>query len=157
MLRPAQQYKGCSPAVFGLCVSEMTASSLNGKTEGFETRGERERERCIYIYVYIYMAVTSIGGHENGPNPQKIRSFIVKNGQQKPPQNRSGFCCVVGFIFLNFFVFFSLLLLISCCCMTSWNPKTAHQMRLQAYIYIYTHTYTPRHKTNTCRKIFLGN
>ena len=33
---------------------------------------------------------------------------------------------------LNFFVFFSLFLLVSCCFMTSWNPKTVHQMRLQA-------------------------
>ena len=54
----------------------------------------------------------------------KIPSFIVKNGQQKPPQNRGGFCCVLGFFFLNFSVFFFSFLLISCCFMTSWNPKT---------------------------------
>ena len=45
------------------------------------------------------------------PKSQKIPSFRVKNGQQKPPQNRGGFCCVFGFFFLNFFVFFSLFLL----------------------------------------------
>ena len=71
-------------------------------------------------------------GHENGPKSQKIPSFIVKNGQQKPPRFCGGFCCVFGFSFFNFFVFFSLFLLVSCCFMTSWNPKTAHQMRLQA-------------------------
>ena len=31
-------------------------------------------------------------------------------------------------------VFFPSFLLISCCSMPSWNPKTAHQMRLQAYL-----------------------
>ena len=67
----------------------------------------------------------------------KIPNFIVKSGRQKPPQIRGGFSCISGFFFLNFFVFFSLFLLISCGFMTSWNPKTAHQVRLQAYIYIY--------------------
>ena len=37
----------------------------------------------------------------------------------------------------QFICLFLLVSLISCCFMTSWNPKTAHQMRLQAYIYIY--------------------
>ena len=36
------------------------------------------------------------------------QSFIVKNGQQKPTQNRGDFCCIVGFFFLDFFVFFLL-------------------------------------------------
>ena len=63
-------------------------------------------------------------------------SFIVKNGPEKPPQKRGCFCCIFGLFFLNFFVFFPLFLLISCCFMLSWNPKTAHQVRLQAYIYI---------------------
>ena len=68
----------------------------------------------------------------------KIPSFIVKNCQQKPPQNRGGFCCTLGFLFLNFFVFFPSFLLISRCFMPSWNPKTAHEVWLQAlYIYIY--------------------
>ena len=74
------------------------------------------------------LAVTSIGGQNNGQN------LIVKNGQQKPPQDRGGFCCALGFFFFNFFVFFSLFLLISSCFMTSWNPKTSHQMRVQAII-----------------------
>ena len=70
------------------------------------------------------------------PKSQKIPSFIVKNGQQKPPQNRGGFCWpFLCFFFLDFFVFLSLFLLVSCCFMTSWNPKTAHQMRLQAQKY----------------------
>ena len=81
------------------------------------------------------MAVTSIGGHQSGQNLKKIPSFIVKNGQQKPPQNRGGFCCVLGCFFLIFFVFFSLFLLTSCRFVTSWNSKTAHQMRSQADFY----------------------
>ena len=63
-------------------------------------------------------------------------SFIVKNGPEKPPQKCGCFCCIFGLVFLNFFVFCPLFLLISCCFMLSWNPKTAHQVRLQAYIYI---------------------
>ena len=45
------------------------------------------------------------------------------------------FVAFFGFFFLNFFVFFSLFLPPSCCFMTSWIPKTAHQMRLQAQKY----------------------
>ena len=33
--------------------------------------------------------------------------------------------------------FSSLFLLIPCCFMTSWNPKTAHQMRLQAFLAVF--------------------
>ena len=100
------------------------------------------KEKKKYIYIYIYVAVTSIGGRKNGPNLKKIPSFIVENGQQKPPQHFSWrfLLAVFGFFFLNFFVLFHLFLLISCCFLPSWNPKTAHQMRLQAiwlYIYIY--------------------
>ena len=64
---------------------------------------------------------------------KKIPSFIGKDGPQKPPQNRG---CVFGFFLLDVSAFFPLFLLISCGFMTSWNPKTAHQMRLQAYICI---------------------
>ena len=161
-----------------------------------------------------WVTKTSIGGQKCGQNIKKSLSFIVKNGQCNPPQNRGGFCCVLCFFFLDFFVFFSFFLLVSlgrtpkgaystrgrsrhlletpfsepllrtllrtpfyckthrrppsqnpsenpfprtlprtfsepfsercvavrplrrasysCCFMTSWNPKTAHQMRLQA-------------------------
>ena len=41
-----------------------------------------------------------------------------------------------GFLLSHCFVFFSLFLRVSCCFISSWNPKTARQMRLQAYIYI---------------------
>ena len=41
----------------------------------------------------------------------------MKSGQQKPPHNRGGFCCIFGFFFLNFFVCLPLFLLISCCFM----------------------------------------
>ena len=82
------------------------------------------------------MAVTSIGGQKIGKNLKKP-SFIVKKGPEKPPQKRGCFCCIFGLFFLNFFVFSPLFLLISCCFMLSWNPKTAHQVRLQAHIYIY--------------------
>ena len=67
----------------------------------------------------------------------KMPSFIVKNGPKRQPQTRGCFSCMFGFFFLIFFfVFFPLFLLISCCFMPSWNPETAHQMRLQA-IYIW--------------------
>ena len=52
----------------------------------------------ILLIVYLFMAVTSIGVYKNGQNLKKIPSFIVKNGQQKPPQNRGGFCCVFWFL-----------------------------------------------------------
>ena len=81
-------------------------------------------------------------------------SFIVKNGPEKPPQKRGCFCCIFGFFFLNFFVFFPLFLLISCCFMLSWNPKTAHQVRLQAYIYIYR--YIDMHACNLIWWAVLG-
>ena len=71
------------------------------------------------------------------------RAQILKNPQfysQKWPTKTATkswlFLLYFRFIFLNFFVLFSLFLLISCCFITSWNPKTAHQMRLQAYLYI---------------------
>ena len=48
-----------------------------------------------YTYVQIYMAVTSIGGPKR-VSIIKIPNFIVKDGQQKPPQNRGGFCCIFG-------------------------------------------------------------
>ena len=90
----------------------------------------------IYIYTYIYMAVTSIGGQKIVKH-LKNAQFYSENGPEKPPQKCGCFCCIFGFFFVNFFVFFPLFLLISCCFVLSWNPKTAHQVRLQAYIYIY--------------------
>ena len=86
------------------------------------------------------------GGHRNGQNLKKIPNFIVKNGQQKPPQNRGGFCCIFGSFFLNFCLF----LLVSCCFMTSWNPKTIHQMRLQAF-FLLPRFATPRPATGVSR------
>ena len=90
----------------------------------------------IYIYIYIYMAVTSIGGQKLA-KIFKNAQFYSEKWPRKPPQKRGCFCCIFDFFFLNFFVFFPLFLLISCCFMLFWNPKTAHQVRLQAYIYIY--------------------
>ena len=42
--------------------------------------------------------------------------FIVKNGQQKPPQNRGGFCCVLGLLRSQFLCLF---LLVSPCFLLS--------------------------------------
>ena len=63
-------------------------------------------------------------------------SFIVKNGAKRQPQKRGCFSCIFGFFFPNFFVFspnFSLVPAVSCH-LGSWNPQTAHQMRLQAIV-----------------------
>ena len=43
------------------------------------------------------------------PKSQKNNpSFIVKHGQQKPPQNRGGFCCIFGFFLSQFLCLFPL-------------------------------------------------
>ena len=91
-----------------------------------------DNNTTAYIYIYIYGCYLDWWA-QKWPKSQKIPNVIVKKGQQKLPQNCGGFCCVLDFFFLNFFVFFSLVLLSSCCFMISWNPNTAHQMRLQAY------------------------
>ena len=52
--------------------------------------------------------------------------------QQKRHKNVAVFCCICGFFFSRFLCLFPLVLLISCCFMLSWNPETAHQVRLQA-------------------------
>ena len=62
-------------------------------------------------------------------------SFIVKNGRQRQPQIVAVF--VVFLVLLSqFLCLFLLVSPHSRCFMTSWNPKTAHQMRLQAIIYV---------------------
>ena len=67
---------------------------------------------------------------------------ILKNAQfysEKWPRKTATktwlFLLYFWFLLLNFFVFFPLFLLISCCFMLSWNPKTAHQVRLQAFLF----------------------
>ena len=77
--------------------------------------------------------------------------FIVKNGPKRQPQNRGCVSCIFGFFFLNFFVIFPLFLLISCCFIPSWNPQTAHQMRLQAKIYFGVWKTPPIHTPTKCR------
>ena len=69
-------------------------------------------------------------------------SFVVKNDPKTQPQNCGCFSCIFGLFFLDLFVFFPLFLLISCCFISSWNPLTAHQMRLQApfFLKLFGHT-----------------
>ena len=64
-------------------------------------------------------------------------SFIVKNGPEKPPQNVAVFAVFLVSSFsisLSFSPCFSLFPVVSC---YLGIPKTAHQVRLQAHIYIY--------------------
>ena len=98
----------------------------------------------IYIYIYIYMAVTSIGGQKNGQNLKKIPSFIVKNGQQKPPQNRGGFLLRFLFFFFHkflcFFLFVSPYFLLFHDILEPQNSppnEVTGYMAVYIYIYIY--------------------
>ena len=76
----------------------------------------------------------------------KNAQFHSEKRPRKTATKRGCFCCIFGLFFLNFFVFSPLFLLISCCFMLSWNPKTAHHVRLQAYINIVPEvTQTHRH------------
>ena len=54
---------------------------------------------------------------------------------------------------LSHLFFFSLFLLISCCLMTCWNPNTAHQMRLQAFLYDCFCRICSKLKFRTCQYI----
>ena len=54
--------------------------------------------------------------------------------QKNRHKNVAVFAVFLVSFFLNFFLFLSSFLLVSCFFMTSWNPKTAHQVRLQAII-----------------------
>ena len=77
------------------------------------------------------MAVTSIGGPQNGQN-LKHPQFYSQKWPTKTATKSLRFLLYFSLFFLNFFVLLSLFLFLSCCFMTFWNPKASHQMRLQA-------------------------
>ena len=71
-----------------------------------------------YIYIYIY------GGDPNwwahfGQKSQFFPSFIVKIGQEKPPQICGGFSCFQVFSSFFFLPYFALVFLLSLCFSTS--------------------------------------
>ena len=80
----------------------------------------------ITIMLHYFPDMTSIGEHL--PTKTATKSWV--------------FCCIFGLFFLNFFVSFPLFSLFSAVSCHLGTPKTAHHMRLQAYIYIWPYIYT---------------
>ena len=87
--------------------------------------------------MYIY------GGDPNwwahfGQKSQFFPSFIVKFGQEKPPQKRGGFSCFQVFSSFFFLPFFAFVFLLSLCISTSWSLKRYPPGGVSGiYIYIY--------------------
>ena len=60
-------------------------------------------------HIYIYICNLNWWAPK-WPTYQKSPNYWVKNGQDKPPQNRGGFSCIFGLFFLQLFVIFPLFL-----------------------------------------------
>ena len=60
----------------------------------------------IFIYIYIYMGETPSGGYILSKIFTFFPNFIVKNGQEKPPQICGGFSCFPVLFFFLISAFF---------------------------------------------------